>query len=98
MLPKNRRPTHPGEIIKEMYLRPLHITQNEFAKALGISRPRANELLNGHRSVTPDTAMRLAKAFNTSPQYWLNLQAAVDLYDTKKKHQYRYIRNLTEAA
>lgn len=97
MLPKNRRPTHPGEIIKEMYLRPLGLTQEEFAKALGISRPRANELVNGRRSVTPDTAFRLAKAFKTSPQYWLNLQSAVDLYDAERKHHYQQVRCLTAA-
>lgn len=97
MLPKNCRPTHPGEIIKQMYLKPLRITQLEFAKSLKISRPRANELLNSHRSVTPDTALRLAKAFKTSPQYWLNLQAAVDLYDLQKKQKYQNISVLAAA-
>ena len=97
MLPKNRRPTHPGEIIKEMYLKPLGLTQGNFAKALGISRPRANELLNGRRMVTPDTAMRLARAFKTSAQYWLNMQAAVDLYDIRKKDAYREVKCLTAA-
>ena len=97
MMPKSRKPTHPGEILKEMYLKPLGITQDKFAKALGISRPRANELLNGWRSLTPDTALRLAKAFGTSPEYWLNMQAAVDLFEAKRKHQYKNIRPLMAA-
>ncbi len=97
MIPKNRRPTHPGEIIKEMYIKPLGITQGDFAKAVGMSRPRVNEILNGRRSVTPDTAIRLAKAFDTSPQYWLNLQSALDLYDAEKRHKYGDIRPLIAA-
>lgn len=97
MIPKSRKPTHPGEILKEMYLKPLGITQDRFAKALGISRPRANELLNGWRSITPDTALRLAKAFKTSPEYWLNMQASVDLFEAKRKHQYKNIRPLMAA-
>lgn len=97
MIPEKRRPTHPGEIIKEMYLAPLGMIQNELATALGISRPRLNEILNGHRSVTPDTALRLSKAFSTTPQYWLNLQAAVDLFDATQRHRYAKIRVLTAA-
>ncbi|MBI2340862.1 MAG: HigA family addiction module antidote protein [Deltaproteobacteria bacterium] len=97
MIPKYRRPTHPGEIIKEMYLKPLGVTQNKFAKTLGISRPRANELINGWRSVTPDTAIRLAKAFKTSPEYWLNMQASVDLFDAQRRHRYKNIRPLLAA-
>lgn len=98
MLPAKRSPTHPGEIIREMYLKPLKLTQDAFAGALDISRPRANELLNGRRSVTPDTAVRLGIAFNTSPQYWLNMQAAFDLYRAKQKHKYRNVHPLTKAA
>lgn len=97
MIPKKRRPTHPGEIIRKMYLKPLGITQVDFAKALGISRPRANELLNGYRSITPDTAIRLAKAFDSTPQYWLNLQTAVDLYDALKANVYRSVHPLIAA-
>lgn len=80
-LPKNRRPTHPGEVFLEDFLLPLGITQKDAAARLHISYPRMNEIVNGKRSVTPDTALRLAKLTRTEPEFWLNLQQAVDLWD-----------------
>jgi antitoxin HigA-1 len=80
LLPKNRPPTHPGEILKEEFLGPLGITQTEFAEAIGVSYPRLNEVVNGRRSVTPDTALRFAQALGTTPDFWLNLQLAVELW------------------
>lgn len=80
-LPKNRRPTPPGEVFLEDFLLPLEITQKEAATHLRISYPRMNEIVNGKRAVTPDTALRLAKFTNTEPEFWLNLQQAVDLWD-----------------
>jgi addiction module HigA family antidote len=80
-LPKNRRPTRPGEVFLEDFLLPLGITQKEAAARLRISYPRMNEIVNGKRSVTPDTALRLARFTNTEPEFWLNLQQAVDLWD-----------------
>ena len=80
-LPKNRRPTPPGEIFLAEFLVPLEITQKDAARRLRISYPRMNEIVNGKRAVTPDTALRLAKLTGTEPAFWLNLQLAVDLWD-----------------
>jgi addiction module HigA family antidote len=79
MLPTNRRPTHPGEVLLEEFLRPLDISQVRLAEHLAISVQRINELINGKRGITPDTAWLLARAFKTSPEFWMNLQTAYDL-------------------
>lgn len=80
-LPKNRRPTHPGRVFLEDFLEPLSMTQREAAERLRISYPRMNEIVKGRRSVTPDTSLRLARLTDTEPEFWLNLQQAVDLWD-----------------
>ncbi|MHB8231172.1 MAG: HigA family addiction module antitoxin [Vulcanimicrobiaceae bacterium] len=80
-LSKKNRPLTPGEIIREEYLEPLNITQQRLATAMGVSFQRVNELLNGKRGVTVDTALRLGRVFRTSPELWLNVQRAVDLWD-----------------
>ena len=80
-LSKKNRPLTPGEIIREEYLEPLNITQQRLADAMGVSFQRVNELLNARRAVTVDTALRLGKVFRTSPEFWLNLQRAVDLWE-----------------
>jgi antitoxin HigA-1 len=82
--PANRRPITPGAVLREDFLAPLHLTQGKAAEALGIDRTSLNELLNGRRSVTTEMALRLGHAFGTSPQYWLNLQIAVDLFDAQQ--------------
>ncbi len=79
MIPENRIPTHPGEILSEEFLKPLDIPQTKLAEKLGISVQRVNELVNGKRGVTPETAWLLAGAFGTSPEFWTNLQTAYDL-------------------
>jgi addiction module HigA family antidote len=76
--PEHRRPVHPGEVLREECLEPLGISQTEAAERLGISYPRLNEVVNGRRSVTPDTALRLARLFDTEPEFWLNLQQSHD--------------------
>ena len=86
-LPKNRRPTHPGEVFLEDFLIPLGITQKDAAACLRISYPRMNEIVNGKRTVTPDTALRLGKFTDTEPEFWLNLQQAVDLWDALHSDQ-----------
>jgi addiction module HigA family antidote len=98
MLPKNRRPTHPGEILREEYLEPLEMTQQQLADALGITRVRINEIILGKRSITPDTAFRLSKYFNTTPDFWLNLQQNLDMWDTLQvnKSDYDKIKSLTQ--
>jgi addiction module HigA family antidote len=90
MIPKNRRPSHPGEIIKYEYLEPLNMTQQQLANAIGVTRVRINEIILGKRSVTPDTAFRLAKYFNTTPDFWINLQINVDMWDTLQSHKKDY--------
>lgn len=80
-LPKHRSPTHPGQVFLEDFLEPLEMTQREAAQRLRISYPRMNEIINGRRSVTPDTALRLGRFTKTEPHFWLNLQQAVDLWE-----------------
>ena len=81
-LPKERVPTSPGEMLREEFLEPLGMTQVELAQRIRVPYVRVNELVNGKRRVTPSTALRLAKAFGTSPEFWLNGQLALDLYRT----------------
>jgi addiction module HigA family antidote len=90
--PKNRmRPVHPGEILREEYLAPMKMSANALAHALHVPANRVSAILAGRRSVTADTALRLARALGTSPQFWLNLQQAHDLrvaeLDTKSDAQ-----------
>jgi addiction module HigA family antidote len=83
MIPTHRPPTHAGEILLEEFLKPLKLTQVEAAEKMGISLNRLNELIRGKRGVTADTALRLAKLLKTTPEFWLNLQNAYDLYEAK---------------
>lgn len=78
------RPTHPGEFIREDILLEFDLTQGELAEELGVSRRSINQLVNERRGITADMALRLAKFTNTSPQLWLNLQTAVDLWDAQE--------------
>lgn len=79
-VPTHRPPTHPGEMLLEEFLNPMGITQKELADAIRVPYQRVNEIVNGRRGITPGTALRLAKYFNISPDYWLNLQLRWDLY------------------
>src|SRR3972149_4101812 len=79
MLPENRIPTHPGEILLEEFLRPMGITQVAFARHIGVPTQRINEIVRGKRGVTPETAWLFAQALNTTPEFWINLQSAHDL-------------------
>jgi addiction module HigA family antidote len=81
-LPTDRPPTHPGEMLNEEFLKPLGIKQKDAAEDLGISLVRLNEIIKGKRGVTPDTALRLARRFGMSGEFWLGLQADWDLYHT----------------
>ena len=80
---KKLEPLSPGEILKEEYLDPLHISQNHLAEELGVPPGRINEIVRGRRSITADTALRLAKYFETTPEFWLNLQHEYDLRKAK---------------
>ena len=79
-VPTNRAPTHPGEMLVEEFLNPMQITQRELATAIHVSYQRVNELVNQKRGVTPSTALRLARFFGMSADFWLNLQMRWDLY------------------
>jgi addiction module HigA family antidote len=79
MLPENRIPTHPGEILLEEFLTPLGISQVAFAGHIGVPVQRVNEIVRGKRGVTPETAWLFAQALGTSPEFWLNLQTNHDL-------------------
>lgn len=79
-LPKDRPPTHPGVMLREEFLEPLRMTQTELADRIRVSYPRVNEIVNGKRGITPDTALRLARLFGTTPEFWLNGQRNWDLW------------------
>jgi addiction module HigA family antidote len=79
MAAKKLSPVHPGEILLEEFLKPLKISQNRLGRDLGVPAQRINEIIRGRRTITVDTALRLAKYFGTTPQFWLNLQAHYDL-------------------
>jgi addiction module HigA family antidote len=91
MLPKNRTPTHPGEILLEEFLKPLGLTQVGLAEHLGIPTQRINELVRGKRGVTPETAWLLAGAMGTTPEFWINLQANYDLVKSRPKKKVRQL-------
>jgi addiction module HigA family antidote len=79
-LPTDRAPTHPGEMLRAEFIEPLGITQTAFAIRLGVSFPRLNEIIKARRSVTPDTALRLARLLGMPADFWLGLQSDWDLW------------------
>jgi addiction module HigA family antidote len=78
--PTSRTPTHPGEMLLEEFLIPMKLTQRELADAIHVPYQRVNDLVNGRRGITPSTALRLAKFFGMSADFWMNLQLRWDLY------------------
>ncbi len=96
-LPKHRRPAHAGEVLLEDFLGPVGLTQKEAAQRLRISYPRMNELVNGKRRVTPETALRFGRLTDTEPEFWLNLQQAVDLWDALHSGQAREVEAIEPA-
>jgi addiction module HigA family antidote len=72
-------PAHPGEILREDFLKPLRLSQYAVAKAMGVPQIRISEIVNGKRAITPDTALRLARYFGTSAEFWMGMQATYDL-------------------
>lgn len=79
-----KNPLHPGDVLKELYLDPLGMSAIAFAKVLDVPRTRIERLIKGVTGVTPDTALRLARAFNTSPAYWMNMQTNYDMAAASK--------------
>lgn len=79
MATNKMRPIHPGEVLREEFLAPLGMSANALAMALHVPAPRINDIVRERRAITPDTGLRLARYFNTTAQFWLNLQTAYDL-------------------
>ncbi|MBI4925621.1 MAG: HigA family addiction module antidote protein [Bdellovibrio sp.] len=87
MLPKNRPPAHPGEILQDEFLTPLGVTQTSLAKHFDWTHAKINELVMGKRGVTPEVALSLAEALGTSAELWLNLPRNYDLWFAQKTHK-----------
>ena len=83
-VPTHREPTHPGEMLIEEFLTPMGITQRELATAIHVPYQRVNEIINKRRGITPSTALRLAKYFGVTEDFWMNLQLRWDLYKAKQ--------------
>ena len=90
-------PPHPGEIIKELCLEPLGITVTKAAEALGVSRKTLSAILNGHAGISPEMAIRLSIAFDTSAESWLNQQTQYDLWRTRQTQQTFNVERLVAA-
>lgn len=84
-VPTHRPPTHPGEMLLEEFLNPMEITQRQLAESIHVPYQRINELTNGRRGMTPSTALRLAKYFGTSADFWMNLQLRWDLHHAQQE-------------
>ena len=95
MIPTNRIATHPGVILLKEYIEPLGLSQKTLATHIGVPVQRVNEIVRGKRGISPNTAWLLSEAFNTSPEFWLNLQATHDLSLHKPK---RYVQPLVIAS
>ena len=98
MFKNGMRPVHPGEILREDYLVPLHLSANALAKALNVPTPRINEVVRERRGISADTAMRLARYFGGDARSWLNLQAAYDLRVAEIENAKRIEREIIPAA
>jgi addiction module HigA family antidote len=90
-------PQHPGEVLRELCIKPLGVTVTDAAKALGVSRKTLSELLNGHGSITPEMAIRLSIAFDTTPESWLTQQMQYDLWQAEQKRKELKVERLLAA-
>ena len=95
MIPSNRKATHPGVILLKEFLEPMGLAQKALAAHIGIPIQRVNEIVKGKRGVSPDTAWLFSGAFDTSPEFWLNLQSAYDLSSRRPK---LHIQSLASAS
>lgn len=86
-IPTKRTPTHPGEMLLEEFLIPMELTQKALADAILVPYQRINDIVNGRRGITPSTALRLAKFFNTSPDFWMNVQLRWEMYFAAKEEK-----------
>ena len=90
-------PPHPGEVLRELCLEPLGISVTDAAKALGIARKTLSSIVNGHSGISPEMAIRLAKAFDTSPESWLNQQVQYDLWEAEQHAKSLKVKKLIAA-
>jgi len=95
---KKRKPTHPGEVLREDVLPALGLTQLEFANRLGVSRRTVSELLHERRPVTPDMAIRLGKLLGNGPEIWLRMQQTLDVWELERGQNYSHIQPVEMAA
>ena len=95
---RSRKPTHPGELIREDLLPETGLSQTQLAKMIGVSRRTISELIHERRRITPDISLRLAKVFNSTPEMWLTMQQAVDLWEAQSLsgHEYEKIQPVQE--
>lgn len=98
MFKNGMRPIHPGEVLREDFLRPLGMSANALAKALNVAAPRVNDIVRERRGVSADTAMRLARYFGGDARSWLNLQTAYDLRSAEITSAKRIAREISPAA
>ena len=92
MLPRNRKPTHPGEVLLNEFLAPHNITQVALSNHIGVPVQRINEIVRGKRGITPETAWLFSKAFRTTPLFWMNLQNNYDLANNKPEEKISKIK------
>lgn len=93
-VPSHQRPPTPGDILLYDFLEPLSVSQLDFAKRIGVTPARLNEIIKGKRAVTPDTALRFERALGTSAAFWLNLQQIVDLFDAMNSEAAKSIKKI----
>ncbi len=92
-VPTNRQPTHPGEMLLDEFLNPMGITQRDLADNIHVPYQRVNDIVNGRRGITPSTALRLAKFFNISADFWMNIQLRWDLYFAQQ-HETKVLKTI----
>lgn len=91
-------PPHPGKILEKEFLEPLEMTQTELAQKLDVAYPRINEIINGKRNITPETALMLGRVFEVSAEFWLDLQMKYDLYQTLQGPKAQKIKDIESVA
>jgi addiction module HigA family antidote len=98
MRSRKRKPSHPGAILRAHHLEPLGLSITGAAERLGVSRKTLSKIINERGAVTPEMALRLSRGFGTSPQLWLNLQQAYDLWEAKRAKGWRQVRSISARA
>lgn len=92
--PSASSPPHPGQLLRKDYLEPYELTITQLAQALRVSRKNLSEILNGHTGISPEMALRLSRAFNTDPEWWMNQQMQYDLWQAQQKNAVQEVQPL----